>query len=514
MVNRRFGLILLCLGLILAPVPAAVAGQAAATAVQPAADAGMTARLHQISSAETFQYVEALCDPKFGGRLTGTAEYNACAEWVAGLLKEWGWRPGGDGGTYFQEYPNPYTLVRSRGRLILHLPAGQGGTVEKPYRFEDDYFPGSTSGSGTVTAEVIYAGYGITAPELGYDDYAGLDVKGKIVAVEVEAPVSPDAGAEAFLKWRPYSLHTYKVTNALKHGAAGMLYHYHITNPNCAYLPELVLTYVSRTVMEDLFAGTGRKWGDTAAGIRKSLKPDSFATGKTVTLENRTEHHQEGTGRSVFGWREGTDPLLQDSPIVLSGHLDFLGSAPDLMAGANDNASAVAVILAAARALAERPPLPRPVVLAFFGSEEQGVKGSEYYLQHLLPPAGKILACLNLDGTGMGEEIYGTAGKNFPWLWKYIEEANRRFVHRELKASHFANLGRPRLDAARFLSAGIPSISFATGGGKPLGYPVYHTTKDRPGLLNPEIMRDLARILFVAVTNLAAHPAVSPGNAE
>ena len=84
----------------------------------------------------------------------------------------------------------------------------------KSYVFEDEYYPGSTADSATATAEVVYVGFGITAPELGYDDYKGVDVKGKFVAFEPEAPMGPEPDAELFKKWRPYSFHDYKMKNA------------------------------------------------------------------------------------------------------------------------------------------------------------------------------------------------------------------------------------------------------------------------------------------------------------
>ena len=91
---------------------------------------------------------------------------------------------------------------------------------------------------------MVYVGYGISAPELNFDEYRGLDVRGKIVLVEVEVPLDPGKQAAEFAKWRPYSFHQYKVQNAKDHGAAGMLYHYHIANPNCLYIKDFILTYV------------------------------------------------------------------------------------------------------------------------------------------------------------------------------------------------------------------------------------------------------------------------------
>ena len=503
---RSWLILLGTIGIILTQlVWAAAPCPATQTTGAPSVENQLIALTHRMGSDELMGTVRELCDPKYDGRLTGTPGYDAAARWVTERLREWGYRPGGEDGRWTQEFHNPYTLVMDTGELALRLPAGADSWIEKRYRYEDEYYPGATSGTGEVTAEVIYVGFGISAPELGYDDYAGVDVRGKIVLVEVEAPVSPDAGADAFLKWRPYTFHQYKVANAWNHGAAGMRYHYHIVNPNCAYIPGLGLTYVSRAVVDDLFAGTGRDWKGTVAGIRNDLQPASYATGKTVRMRNCTEHHPAGVGRSVIGWLEGSDPARRHEIVVLTAHLDFLGRNPELLVGANDNASGVAVVLAVARALAQSPvPPERSVVIILFGAEEQGVRGSEFYLEQPLFPLAQTVACLNFDGVGVGEEIRVLAGLNFPKLWDYFDRANGRWVHRVCQPSQTANLGRQRLDAAHFLKAGIPTLSFSTGGGPEGGPPTYHTTRDRPEILNPEIMEDLARVVFRGLVELAA----------
>ncbi|MGD8535822.1 MAG: hypothetical protein PVF66_08235, partial [Candidatus Aminicenantes bacterium] len=213
--------------------------------------------LHSISSHKLFDYVKELASDKYAGRLTGTEEYNASAEWVASHFKKWGIKPGGDRGTYLQGFPNPYTLIFKDCEVYLHIPYKKS-VLKKHYRYEDEFIPGATSGSGEVTAEVIYVGYGATAPELDYDDYKGVNVKGKIVLMEREAPVSPN-DAELFKKWRPYSFHQYKLENAVKHGAKGMIYNYGpISNPNNSYDKNFIYSHVGRVVVEDVFSGTGR----------------------------------------------------------------------------------------------------------------------------------------------------------------------------------------------------------------------------------------------------------------
>ena len=113
--------------------------------------------LHSISSHALLDYVKELASEKYGGRLTGTPEYDACADWVASLLKKWGVRPAGEGGSYLQAFPNPYTLVFPGCEAYLHLPVN-GGEIKKYYRYEDEFIPGGTSGNGEVTAEVVYVG--------------------------------------------------------------------------------------------------------------------------------------------------------------------------------------------------------------------------------------------------------------------------------------------------------------------------------------------------------------------
>lgn len=488
----------------------AAAGAAAQPAAQPtsaparAADDRLLAAMHGVSSHTILDWVKLLASDQYEGRLTGTASYDAAAAWAAGLLKSWGYQPAGDTATFFQQFPNAYTLVRPGSELVLRVPLAGGGEVQKRYVLEQEYYPGSTSDSLSATADVVYAGYGITAPELGYDDYAGVDVRGKFVVIEPEVPVSPEPDAERFTRWRPYSFHDYKLKNAAAHGAIGVVYDYFIVNPNAAYVEGLQWVAVGRAVMEDLFAGTGRQHADVVAQIRKTLAPASAPLGKTLTMMNVTEHHAEGIGSNVVAWLEGTDPVLKHEAVIVGAHLDHLGLNPDLMPGAHDNASGVGVALAAAEALATSGvPLKRSVVVILFGAEEQGVKGSEYYVAHPFVPHAQVTAFVNLESVGRGERIGVGSGRNFPKIYEVMERVNAQYVHRPMSASFNPNLARPRQDAAHFLWAKVPTVSVGTSGAPPLPYPTYHTTRDRWEILTPEIMEDLARIVFLSLVQIA-----------
>ena len=466
--------------------------------------------MHLISSETLFDYVKELCAEKYAGRLTGTPEFNACAAWVSSLLQSWGVQPAGDRGTYLQAFPNPYSLVFKGGLLTMNIPV-QNGVIKKSYKYEDEFIPGGTTDGGEVTAEVIFVGYGITAPELGYDDYAGVDVKGKIVLMDPEVPVLPGAKTlDQFRKWRPYSFHQYKLENAVAHGAKGLIYNYGpIGNPNNSFREGFIYHHVGRAVVADVFAGTGKSYADVTAAIKKELKPGSFATGKIMTIKNVAERHPEGIGYNVLGYFPGSDPKLKDEVIIIGGHLDHLGRLWEMMPGANDNATAVAVGLGVAEALAKSAIKPkRTVLFIFFGSEEQGVAGSDFYCEHPFFPLDKTLVFMNMEGPGVGDKISASGGTTYPVFWSIIENANQKYIHRQLSTGPASFPARPRQDSARFFWKGVPSLTFGSYG-KSVPYPTYHNTKDAVDLVTPEIMEATAQLFFMAIMEMNNQPSLN-----
>jgi hypothetical protein len=504
--HHRIPAFILALSLACVPAVPAAANQAASDDATKILDA-----FHGISSHALLEYVKELASDKYEGRLTGTPSYDACTEWTAALLKAWGVKPAGGDGTYFQTFPNPYTVVLPDCEVSLQIPQKNSkDVVKKYYRYEDEFMPGGTSGSGEVTAEVIYVGYGVTAPELGYDDYKGFDVKGKIVLMEREVPMAPDADPALFQKWLPYSYHQYKLNNAVAHGAKGLLYNYGpICNPNNAYSEGFVYAHVGDAVVADVFAGTGKNHEEIIKAIGKTLKPKSFATGKTFTVRTKTVHHPEGIGRNLIAVVEGSDPKLKEEIIVLGAHLDGQGLCPAVMPSANDNATSVAVLLGTAEALARCPVKPkRSVAVILFGAEEQGVAGSGYYIDHPVFPLEKTVAMINLEAAGSGDKIAATIGTGYAALWNRLDKANKTYLHRTTETGEYAFNARPRQDVARFVWKGIPGLTLSSYGYDP-GYPTYHNTKDNMCLITPEIMEDLAQMIFMAVMDMGSADALT-----
>ena len=461
-------------------------------------------QFHMISSEEIIDWVTEMSSDKYKGRLTGTPEYLAVAEWVASKLKSWGVQPGGDDGTYFQWFDRPWNELHELGYLALHIEQDDGTVIEKSYSFPDEFFPGITTASGELTAEVIYIGYGVTAPELDYDDYKDIDVKGKIVLMNRDVPYK-DARDPEYKKWVKYCYHQEKLNNAVKHGAAGMLYiGGNIANPNISWSDGFVWAGIAETPLNDLFAGTGKTNKSILEGIDKSFKPNSFSLNKNVTIKAKSTWHPDGKGCNVIGVIPGTDPDLKDEVIIIGGHLDGVGFIGDIvLPGAWDNASGIADIMGAAKAMGQSGiELKRSVMFLFIGGEECGLLGSKLYADEPKFQIDKTVCYINLDMVGNGVGIRLGGGASFPGILKHFEDVNTYFLHRNFSSSEVrTHYGRPRSDGASFQDVGIPSLSIGTTGAYKRGY--YHHPLDKVETLTPEVMEDVSKLIYISLTKLA-----------
>ena len=458
-----------------------------------------------ITSEEMMSWIEKLCSPEFNGRLTGTPEYIASAKWVAGKLKEWGIQPVGDNGDYYQWFDFPYTSVNDIGSLTLNLTQADGSVIRKNYNYPDDYYPGMNSGNGEVTAEVVYVGYGVSAPELNYDDYEGTDVKGKIVLMNRDVPYS-DARNPEYKKWVGYCYHQYKLQNAVKHGAAGMLYiDGALANPNISYDPSIIVCGIGAGPLDDIFEGSKTTNKDILNQIMTTFKPLSFNTGKNFTIKANTTRHPEGKACNVIGMIEGSDPDLKSEVIVAGGHLDAVGKAGKVVNGALDNASGVVDIMGAARAMAQSGiRLKRSIIFLFLGGEEIGLLGSKTYTEKPVFSKDNTIAYINLDMVGNGTGLAVSAGSPYKGLLDYFVEANAKYIHRTMRTSAPGTgeyYGRPRSDDVVFSTAGYRTMSIGTTDGYKKVF--YHLPGDDPDAITIDIMEDVAKMIYVALTNMA-----------
>lgn len=465
--------------------------------------------LNSTTETDLREWMTFLVSPECRGRLTGDPGFFKAVNYTADLFKEWGLEPGGDNGTYFQNFPHPYTEVKEGGYFNLYIPVN-GDWVAKNYPYPDHYMVGGTSDTGELKKlDLVYVGYGISAPELNYDDYKGIDVKGKIVVCERDVPYHGD-DHKLQKSWTPYQYHNRKMTNAVEHGAAGMLYLTVNGNPNPGWNKNFIYACISDSVATDIFAGTGKKHSEVKANIDKTLKPNSFPINKKADIKAVTEFHPDGKGCNVIGILRGSDPTLAPEVIVAGGHIDHIGMMPVLMPGALDNASGSVIIMGAAKALAQSGcKSKRTLMFVLFGGEETGLIGSEYLASHPIMPNEKIRALINIDCLGAGYGLGARVAQKHGSLLNYLETANDTFVKRPFKTALGGNeiITRPRTDDANFFVKGVPTISlFSFGATEPIPY---HHPGDVIDNIHFDIVNDAVKLLSETMLEMSNAPAIN-----
>lgn len=464
-------------------------------------EADILKQFHTITSEEVFGYAKTLSEPQFNGRLAGSPGYTKAAEWVVDHLQQWGVKPGYEENFYFKCFPIDYTDVKSVGAFSAQLKGRKGQTISKSYQFPKHYYPGSNSAHGKVEGELVYVGYGITSEEFGYDDYKGIDVNGKVVMIEVGNPKLEQV--PGWQQWAPYAGSSAKLMNAQKHGAVAVLYISKIASPGIKYLNNMVYAHVDKTVAEEFFFARDQDYKIVKEALEDKNKPQSQELDHIVTIEAETEYHAKSNYCNVIGVIPGSDPQLKEEVIVVGAHLDGQGNLGHLFPGALDNASGVADIMAAARALAQLPAPKRTIAFFFIGAEEKGLLGALEYAKAPLFPKEKTVCYINLDMVGNGNGFYFGGGESFPGIYNHFKSANDSYLHRSLKVSYLNKTykGRPRTDGMALSQSGFRALSLhCTDRVKKL---YYHNPADTPETLVPEIMEDVSKWLYLGLYSLA-----------
>jgi len=415
--------------------------------------------LQSITGDKLLGYVKKMSSEEYAGRLTGTMEYKRCAEWTDALFNKWGLNAEGDDRTGLQSYPNPHTIVFVGGGLSLHPSRGR----QKKYKYERDYYPGSASEDGRVTAEVVYVGFGIKAPELEYDEYANVNVKGKVVLVEPGVPVFYKDDPDKFKEWAPYASLQYKAKMARAHGARGFLWNELAVLPEAEYISGLSVSNISPVVTSDILAGAGKNHHDILSAIRTDLKPNSFRTRQRMTLYNMTEHHRRSRGYNIVRYISGVDPELKEEVIIVGANLDHVGFCYEVMPGANDNASGMAVLLGVAEAMSKSPVKPKRTILFLaFGSGKQGFQGVQAYLKKPLFPLNKTKLFIGLERVGRGNEIFVSGSEDHSAIYKDLVKTNRKHGSFKMGGPWLPAPGLPSSEAQYFLKKRIQALLLST----------------------------------------------------
>lgn len=444
-----------------------------------------------ITAASAFRTVEALASPAMAGRLSGTEGFTKAVDLVVAEVKKAGLRPLSELPDYRQAFVHGLGGVESASLTLL--PA-EGDKDPAPYEAEvlKDWSAMVNGGGGDVSAEVVFAGFGFSAPVAGRDDYANVDVKGKVVLV---LRGEPETG-----EWKEHRSTVARTLAAAKRGAAGfLLVDSPVTSTNVGISRDLPEAMVSEAFADRLLAGKKL----TVAELRKVLSKGglaSFPTGRKVRLAVKTKPWRDVTTQNVVAVLPGSDPAVKGEYVLVGAHLDHIGDWPRLNPGADDNASGAAALLDVARAAATMKERPRrSIVFAWFAAEELGLRGAEHYAKNPPASAGRCVAMLNLDMLGAGNGLYVAGGDDFPEIRAAVEAARDRLVPGfGLKSGKIR--GEGRADHAPFFERGVRAVSLFGSGGEHHGY---HSPDDTVYFVTPKTMESGARVVFGAAFALA-----------
>jgi hypothetical protein len=521
----------------------------AACAAVPAVDLQSPAVEEALDSIEPEAlgaHMRFLADDLLEGRGTGSRGYDLAARYVATRFEAIGLEPAGVGGTWFQSVPmRKAELVpaasgvslQSRGQIIqlgLERDFVMGGD---PYRTAAD-----------LTADVVFVGYGITAPELNYDDFAQVDARGKIVAVLTGAPPRFPHTLRAH-----YSNSRVKEANIAAHGAVGVLsirtpvderrspwerFVRQSRFPSMRWVdargmpdgvqPRLQCTAtLSRSGAQALFQGASRSL-DWIFRTAEQGTTQGMALPVRAQLR-RQSRHETVSSPNVCGLLPGSDPSLKGDAVIFSAHLDHLGigtpaAGDSIYNGAYDNATGVAALIEVAAAFARSHPRPRRslLFLAVTG-EERGLQGSGYFARQPTPSTGRMVANLNLDMyvmVGKLQRLVAYGGEHSS-LGEVAQRAARRLGLSVIPDPSPEEVIFVRSDQYSFVREGVPSLFLVGRPGVAEGSAFgdwlrtnYHSPQDdlsQP--LDLESLAEFARVHWLAghiVANQSARPTWKP----
>ncbi|MBZ5707266.1 MAG: M28 family peptidase [Acidobacteriia bacterium] len=376
--------------------------------------------LQQIRPEGIRAHMEFLADDLLEGRGTGTRGFQLAANYVRAQFEAMGLKPAGVNGSYFQTVRfRQMELVRDQSSLtVKRNGSAQTLTMDRDYLMRGH--PLLTD--ATAEAPVVFVGYGVTAPQFNYDDYAGVDVRGKIVLALYGAPPRFPSAPGAH-----YSSGEQKLRNAAAHGAIGVLIVWSGKQEERVPFPNLVrffrglglhwldekgmpndaepairgYAWISSSAATAMFESGPKPWKDALQAAQDN-QPQAFPLSVSVSMHTVTRH-SELQSPNIAAILPGSDAQLKNEYVVFSAHLDHLGlgvpvNGDNIYNGAADNASGTAALLEIARAFSDMPKPPRRslLFLAVTG-EEEGLLGSDYYAHYPTVPISQIAANVNMD---------------------------------------------------------------------------------------------------------------------
>lgn len=502
-----------------------------------------------ISAADLRRDVFVLASDGMEGRLVGTLGNRQAGRFIEKRFEELGLTPIGADRSYLHRFD---LVIPSLG--VPNQFAVTVGDRRSEGSLGRDFYPERFSGTGQAEGYLVFAGFGISAPPLGHDDYGNADISNRVVMVldhepgehDPESPFDGEVPSEHARSVRKAleaqqrgavalllvaDLHNHSTPRSLQEGMRGAWRQEPLRVPRYqlgAWVDQVRIPVLRISVeqAERMLAGNGTAFdrltrrAEASGGITPIARPDIVVqVAASIHRERRPEHN-------VVGLINGSDPVLRDEWIILCAHYDHEGITPQgIFNGADDDASGIAGLLEIAEAYAlagARGLYPRrSILLAAWNAEERGMLGAWAYTEEPLAPLDKTIAVINMDMIGRHEEVPENAGFRFRGLQPQTAESNANAVNllgysysTDLRAAaEAANVDRLQLrfryDDSRsnllrrsdhwpFLFQGIPALFVHTG-----LHPDYHTQRDQPDRLDYDKMSRIVRLVHQLSWDLA-----------
>jgi Zn-dependent M28 family amino/carboxypeptidase len=451
--------------------------------------------LDVITPDSLLAHIKMLASDEFEGRAPGTKGEELSVKYISEQFARIGLKPGNPDGTYIQEVP----LAGITSEPVMSFTVGEKKTDLK---FPDDYVASSARLQSDIkidNADVVFVGYGVVAPEYGWDDYKDVDVRGKTILMLINDPAIPDPKDpkkldDKMFKGKAmtyYGRWTYKYEIAAQKGAAAAVIihetepaaypysvvktswakeNFELDQPNKNMDAVQVRSWITLDVAKKLLADSGQNFDALKkAAIKKDFRPVALKAKANISIKQTVRSFKS---HNVLGKLEGSDPKLKDEWVVYTAHWDHLGRHLDLPGdqifnGAIDNASGVASVIQLGAAFTKlNPPPKRSVLFMATTAEEAGLLGAKFYAEHPLYPLEKTLADINIDTVnpwGKTRDIEDLSNNNST-LDDMLAAAAKRNGRVMKPNSQPEKGGFYRADHFEFSKLGVPALYI--GGGK------------------------------------------------
>lgn len=464
----------------------------------------------EITKTEIKTHIEFLASDELQGRFTGSEGCREAADYIADEFDNYGLEPLFDG-KFLQSFPFISGLeLGNKNSLSLEIN-GNKLSLE----LEQNFITAPFSGTKKVEGQIVFTGYGISAPKLNYDDYAGIDVKDKIVLVMRYNPEYDNPHS----KFDEYSTFRQKATVARDKGAKGIIFvngHFpkddddkliEFRYDRGSLLKDISAIHIKREYVDQLFKSKGLDFSEYQKSISETKTPMSFEFEKSKILNLETEVNEiEKQSWNVAGYLEGSDPKLKNEYVVIGGHFDHLGygetgslyrgSDKQIHNGADDNASGTTGVLELAEKFSSmKNNLKRSMIFVTFSGEELGLLGSNYFVNSSVIPANQMISMINLDMIGRLDEekklvVHGTGTST---IWKDLLNNKNSY---DLKLT-FNDEGFGPSDHSSFYGKQIPVLFFFTG-----THTDYHRPSDDAEKINYDGQENVVRFVYDVASNI------------